>query len=279
MRTSLGSIASLAALLLGCGARPHGGAAPVDDGVVYEANVTVLEAPGKPAMLCWNVMTSLPPQCGDIPTTNWSWDDVDGEETASGVTWGSYHVEGRYDGERFTVLQAGPPQPTDGQREEDAITSPCDPPSGGWTAPDVARATQADMDAAIERARAASDHAGVWIVQLDGQRGEAEPAPGRILLNAAFTGDVERHRTELAEVWGGPLCVVEHGHTLEQLTSIQTELGAQAKTLRLLSSSTDEVRNRVMVDVIFADADDQTAMDAKYGKGTVKLSSALRPKN
>jgi hypothetical protein len=93
----------------------------------------------------------------------------------------------------------------------------------------------------------------------------------------AFTGDLDRHRAELAEIWGGPLCMVEHEHTLAQLMKVQEELGMRAKELRLLSSSTDEVRNRVVVDVIFADADDRAEMDEKYGKGTVVLSSALRP--
>ncbi len=50
----------------------------------------------------------------------------------------------------------------------------------------------------------------------------------------------------------------------------------RAKELGMLSSASDEVRNHIVVDVIFADAKDQTAMDARYGKDTVKLSSALR---
>jgi hypothetical protein len=239
--------------------------------------VTVLEAPGKPPMLCWSVLTSLPPQCGDIPTADWSWEEVDGEERLNGVTWGRYHVVGRYDGKLFTVTDAGPPKPDVRAPEDDAITSPCKPPDGGWQASDPARAKQSDIDAVVERARAAPDHAGFWIVYLDKPQGEREVAPGRILLNAAFTGDLERHRAELAEIWGGPLCMVEHEHTLAQLTTIQEELGAQAQALRLLSSGTDEVRNRVLVDVVFADADEQAKMDAKYGKGTVVLSSALRP--
>ena len=262
-------------VLLACGPRGGNASPPAQDGALYEADVTVLEAPGKPAMLCWSVATSLPPQCGDIPTAGWSWDDVDGEEHASGVTWGSYHVVGRYDGRVFTMVEAGPPQPP-APRESDAITSPCETPADGWAVPDAARAGQEQLDVAIERARAASDHAGVWITYVDGPPGERPVAPGGIVLNAAFTGDVERHRTELAETWGGPLCVVEHAHTLAELTQIQTALLAEAKPLRMLSSSTDEVRNRVVVDVIVADAEAQSAMDARYGKDTVRLFSALR---
>jgi hypothetical protein len=258
-----------------CGPRGGNPSAPAAHGPLYEADVTVLEAPGKPAMLCWSVATSLPPQCGDIPTSGWSWDDVDGEEHASGVTWGSYHVVGRYDGDVFTMVDAGPPQPQP-PRESDAITSPCATPADGWAVPDPARAGQEHVDVAVERARTAPDHAGVWITYLGGPPSEQPTAPGGILLNAAFTGDVERHRAELAEVWGGPLCVVEHARTLAELTEIQTQLLAESKALRMLSSGTDEVRNRVVVDVIFADAKVQAAMDARYGKDTVRLSSALR---
>ncbi len=265
-----------AIVIAACGPRGGNATAPKDDAPLYEADVTVLEAPGKPAMLCWSVATSLPPQCGDIPTRGWSWDEVDGEEHASGVTWGSYHVVGHYDGDVFAVVDAGPPQ-RQPPRESDAITSPCEAPKDGWKASDPARASQEHVDVAVERARTAPDHAGVWITYLDGPPSERPVAPGGILLNAAFTGDVERHRAELAEVWGGPLCVVEHEHTLAELTQIQTDLLAEQKSLGMLSSSTDEVRNRVVVDVIFADAKTQAAMDARYGKDTVHLSSALRP--
>ena len=265
-----------ALVLGGCAGRKSGGETPAAKDDLYEANVTVLEAPGRPAMLCWSVATSLPPQCGDIPTAEWSWEKVDGEERLNGVTWGSYHVVGRYDGKVFTVVEAGPPRGDDRPREDTAITSPCATPDGGWQASDPTRAKQSDVDAVVERARSAPDHAGFWLVYLDEPHGEREVAPGRILLNAAFTGDLERHRAELEELWGGPLCMVEHEHTLEELTRIQSELTAQAKGLRLLSSGTDEVRNRVLVDVVFADADAQAKMDEKYGKGTVVLSSALR---
>jgi hypothetical protein len=36
---------------------------------------------------------------------NWDWASVDGAESASGVTWGSYAVQGTWDGEQFTLTQ------------------------------------------------------------------------------------------------------------------------------------------------------------------------------
>jgi hypothetical protein len=94
----------------------------------------------------------------------------------------------------------------------------------------------------------------------------------------AFTGDIERHRSEISEVWGGPLCVVEFERTLTDLTRIQTEIGDGSELgLHLLSSSVAETRNRVEATVVLAGAADQAALDARYGPGTVVLESALQP--
>ena len=39
-----------------------------------------------------------PPQCGGPEIVGWDWDAVDLEESASGVTWGTYAVVGTWDG-------------------------------------------------------------------------------------------------------------------------------------------------------------------------------------
>ncbi len=66
---------------------------------------TVLDT-GNGAQLCLGpVAESYPPQCSGIPLEGWSWDDVDGSDSANGTTWGAYAVQGTYDGEVFTVTQ------------------------------------------------------------------------------------------------------------------------------------------------------------------------------
>ena len=66
---------------------------------------TVLDD-GDGAELCLGaVMESYPPQCSGIPLVDWSWDAVDGEESASTTTWGTYAVQGTYDGRSFTVTR------------------------------------------------------------------------------------------------------------------------------------------------------------------------------
>jgi len=57
------------------------------------------------ARLCFAVMESYPPQCGGLPVAGWTWDGLEGAETANGVTWGAYAVQGTYDGEALTVTQ------------------------------------------------------------------------------------------------------------------------------------------------------------------------------
>ena len=49
------------------------------------------------------VAESYPPQCSGIPVENLSWEGVEGSESSGDVTWGSYAVQGTYDGDRYTV--------------------------------------------------------------------------------------------------------------------------------------------------------------------------------
>jgi hypothetical protein len=70
------------------------------------AVATVIEGRDGTPMLAWTVRESLPPQGGDIPLVGWNWDDVDGEQTAAGVTWGGlYEVIGTWDGTTFRLTQ------------------------------------------------------------------------------------------------------------------------------------------------------------------------------
>lgn len=67
---------------------------------------TVLQAEGEAPMLCLGaVAESYPPQCSGPEIEGWDWDAVDGWESASGVTWGTYAVQGTWDGATFTVTQ------------------------------------------------------------------------------------------------------------------------------------------------------------------------------
>ncbi|MET3768768.1 hypothetical protein ABIB15_001452 [Marisediminicola sp. UYEF4] len=75
------------------------------DGEVL-GTATVLQKLGEDPQLCLGaVADSYPPQCGGPTISGWDWAAVDGEESASDVTWGSYAVQGTWDGTTFTVTQ------------------------------------------------------------------------------------------------------------------------------------------------------------------------------
>lgn len=92
------------------------------DGEVVAQGTVLEDADG--TRLCFAVMESYPPQCQGIPLSGWTWDGVEGAETANGVSWGAYAVQGVYDGETITVTQPAvllalydpmiPDDPTDG---------------------------------------------------------------------------------------------------------------------------------------------------------------------
>jgi hypothetical protein len=110
----------------------------------YEANGTVLESPDHGAELCLGgIAESYPPQCSGLQIPNWDWSKVEGEESASGTTWGTFHVVGTYDGTAFTVLEVGAYEPPASASVD--FTAPCPEPVGGWVAVDLARATDADL--------------------------------------------------------------------------------------------------------------------------------------
>jgi hypothetical protein len=97
-------------LLAGCAiaapAGDHGTTAP-DREQRYQTTGAVLEGRSHGPVLCAGVMTaSLPPACGGVPLKGWSWDRVGGEQRAAGTTWGTYRIEGTYDGDSLTVLSA-----------------------------------------------------------------------------------------------------------------------------------------------------------------------------
>ena len=249
----------------------------------YEANATVLQAKNEPAMLCLGgIALSLPPQCGEMPITNWSWDRAGRHEQFNGARWGDFHLVGTYDGESFTVLEVGPPR-DDNPQPSDGIDIPCPEPEGGWVASDPSRASDADLRAGLRYARAQPDSAGGWLKHTEPfvDTGADGPyGPNEIVLNAAFTGDLDRHRAELVKLWGGPLCVVQYERTEAELTRIQDELtgkGPEEFGYTLLFASTDIVRNQVEIGVVVVDAELRQAIDDRYGEGVVRLVPALTP--
>lgn len=100
------------ALTAGCASTP--GAAPTSLDPAPPAGDVVAQGTvlddGSGAQLCLGaVAESAPPQCSGIPLTGWDWESLTDATTMSGSTWGTYAVQGRYDGSSFTVTAPAVP--------------------------------------------------------------------------------------------------------------------------------------------------------------------------
>lgn len=248
----------------------------------YEADATVLESPDHGPQLCLGAVNeSYPPQCGGPDIVGWDWAAVAGAESASGTTWGSFHVVGTYAAGAFTLTEP-PTAPAPSAGDDVDFSAPCPAPEGGWAVVDPATTTPATQQAAMDRAASEPDYAGAWVDQstnpalADGMDpGDEEQAndPTKLVLVVLFTGDLERHEADLRTLWGGALCVAPAERTDAELAAIQEAVGEEPG---MLWSSRDTVRNRVELGVVVDDGV-QERMDERYGEGTVAVEPALRP--
>ena len=237
----------------------------------------VLEADGAPAVLCLGiVLDSLPPQCDGLELTGWDWDSVDGEESSGGATWGYYELTGHLDGKNFDVVSAGPPPPYEGENE--TIETACDEPAGGWERPDPSKMSETDRARAVREARREPDFAGAWVDQI----GPSDPGTdnAEMILDLAFTGDLDRHERDARRHWGGALCISSHEIAYDRLMRIQNELiGAVGKELGLevLTAGSSENRNVVEISVVTIDVATMSEIERRYGPGTVEVVAQLEP--
>ena len=265
--------APVAALLLAaCGdeeaptsASPSDAPSSADPDQLYTGLFTVLENAEHGPQLCTVVAESFPPQCGGPDVAGWNWDEAPDATSENGVTWGFYSVTGTWDGTALTLTEpplAGAATSPPGSVPD--FTSPCEPPAGGWAVVDPATATEAGLAAVGTYVDGEDDGAGMWIDS------SVEPT----VVNARFTGDLERHETALRAIWGGPLCVSEAEHSTQELTAIQEELTDSVPNLS--GVGVDVLTNQVGLDV-FVDDGLQERLDEQYGEGVVRVTAALRP--
>jgi hypothetical protein len=253
--------------------------------IEYQFSGMVLDKAGVGPQLCLFVAESLPPQCEGVPVVGLDWAAVPWAETAGGTTWAEALVVGTFDGEQFTLTQAPERADDEPASEVDPFASPCPEPSGGWVVIDAGRATQGGFDAAQSYAAAQPEYAGLWIDQLGATVGEGGFDAASFVLNVTFTGDPAGHEAALREIYGGPLCVGGAERTAAELDSIAAELptvlsSAEAEAAGIYartgaSYATDVMRNVVVATVFAVIGDGQAWVDARYGAGTVVLSSML----
>lgn len=249
---------------------------------LVEASTTVLESQEHGPELCLGaIATSLPPQCGNVPVVGWDWDKVAGEERVSNTIWGRYHVVGTYDGTTFTLKETpGPPKPGKEGVKDNDFSTPCPKPPGGYEKPDPSKMSREDFDAAAQAAMKETDFSAVWIdAPLIGPPSEPYQDMANAVLNAAFTGDIDKHEADLRQLWGGAMCVTQSQHSSAELKAILFEVESNLTELglQMLRGGAREREGFVALHVVFADAEDQAGLDARYGKGMVVLTSALKP--
>jgi hypothetical protein len=257
---------------------------------LYEANGTVLENRGGevgaahgPALCVGMVLTSLPPQCGDVPITNWDWNAVSGEERRAGVIWGDYHVVGTYDGKRFTVTKVGPVERTEYVDDDPRNELPCPEPAGGWDMSDPEAIDQGQTDAFFSYAQRQAEYVDGWVHQLLGpeelEGHEEDELP--VVPVAIFTGDSERHEAELRKRWPGDLCVVERDvRPYKELVKIRAKAEGDLERmgLQMLTSAGGSLGTAAEIEVVLdRGGKGQAEFDRRYGPGMIKLTSALQP--
>jgi hypothetical protein len=245
---------------------------------LFTGRFTVIESPRQGPAACSAVGQSNPPQCAEgFEVHGWSWDDVGGEESYQGVTWGDYGITGTWDGTALTVtepwLTGDPPTPQTEEERDAQLDTPCPTPAGGWRVLDGTRSYPDDLQAAMVRAGEAPDFVDIWLDRrLEAGEAGTDPPPDAI-VNIRFTGDLEAHEAALRRIWGGALCVSGAERSEQELEAIRAEIDAEYD-LTLSGSSTPE--NTVHVQVVVDDGM-QERLDAEYGPGIVEVDALLRP--
>lgn len=260
-----------------------------DLGRTYRGTVIVLESPDHGPRLCpASYAVALPggvdeppyPQCTGPANeiAGWDWEVVE-SESAEGRTWGTYLVEGAWDGEVFTLTTPAEPREPEatwpGNRDQDGGVSPCPEPPGGWVPVDRSKATYQALDELQGWLGTIPEYAGSWLdhSHLD----EISNDPTRFVLNVMFVGDPAEWEPRVREIWGGALCVSRAEYSLAQLNAAQSDIHARYPHPAVLASGQNMHSNAVRVEVLVATPGLQAEFDQRYGPGAINLEGWLEP--
>lgn len=91
------------------GSRPSTSGVPAAPGPVRTRQLATVMDAGTPELCLGPVAESWPPQCSGPALVGWDWSEHQGTYDRSGSTrWGTYLVQGEWDGSTFTVESAVP---------------------------------------------------------------------------------------------------------------------------------------------------------------------------
>lgn len=232
---------------------------------VYTAASSVLQLKGGPAYLCLGlILESLPPTgCGGVILRGVDARTLPTAHVYSNgtVDTGLLRVVGTWDGRELTPTRpivkavSGKPKPVVPLRA--ACTLP-----GGTAVPDPN---------GEERAETAADAApDASYLYVSGHHGR--------VLNAAFTGDLARHRAALRKLYSGPICVVRGHRTARALTALSNRIGRDSTLLArhgIVLFEWGPVLDRMSMDVALADPAVRRYLHHRYGS-FVEVHGRLR---
>jgi len=115
---------------------------------------------------------------------------------------------------------------------------------------------------------------------LDGAGDNSTEDQAEILLNVAFTANLEPHEQELRKHWGGPLCITKHDRSLGRLQQTQSEeLGRVTRRLGIQELFTDiDVEDDVVeVGIVVIDDKGREAIEERSRKDAVRILEMLQP--
>ncbi|SEF14977.1 hypothetical protein [Jiangella alba] len=249
---------------------------PDDAPTVYAGTFTVIESRDGDVNACSMVMESYPPGCGGgFELRGWSWDDVRGEESSAGVTWGDYRIEGTWDGTALTLTAPAEPPPLASPPEDlnQRFDTSCPTPPGGWAILDGALTHAADFDRAHAYALAAPGYVDSWLDRHVAPEDRSATAPAEIIVNFRFTGDLATHEAALRSLYGGAICVSQAARSQQEMEATGAEIAA---THDALAWTVESPANTVWIQVIVDDGL-QERLDEEYGPGLVRVEALLKP--
>lgn len=276
---------------------------PASCGEVRGYASLVIDSGSGPELCLGMVAMSSPPGCSGLPLVGWDWDMAPhGEQEGIRYTDGGVWVTGTFDGEAFTITSArsgddpdleiwpeyanalneDSGEDGDAYDDEGDFTSPCADPQGGWKVPGAQHDPYGEeWQEAFEAAGQVPGFVDHWVddrTSYEGFDGDDEMPDSAFLIihNVVTTGDVAATEAAIRAHYDGPICVSVSG-----VTVTPDELAAARDVVEELpgmaSASTDDRNGYVQIEVANDDGSLQAWCDAEFGKGVVRVQSALIP--
>lgn len=234
----------------------------------WTGTATLLQTPGGDLTLCGGmILTSLPPAgCGGAAVRGLDPMTVAGAERYPNgtITTPSVRLVGTWDGSALTVTQpyelaepTGPPPPAD-------IPGPtCPEPEGGWP---FDRVDRVGWDLVHQYASTQPD------------AGTPRVDPSQRILTVPFTGDLDRHRAEITELYDGPVCVEPVERSSREMHALFEQVKADLgeRGLQMLHGSPGAGQGYVEVFLVAVTPEEKTELEKQYD-GLLRVDSFLQP--